>query len=150
MAIVDLTSETLDLFIQRVNALNADTSGKWGKMNSAQMLTHLRLSTEGGLGEIPVKDRSNFIMRMMGPIVMSGRIPMPKKAKTAPEYVGDAGENFDEEKAAFIDAMGRFVKRCEEEPDKPMLHPLFGPMTVAQWQRGHGVHFAHHLKQFGV
>jgi hypothetical protein len=151
MPVKDLNADSAPQFVARINAIRADTQREWGTMTPAEMCKHMTLSIEGGLGNVAFKDRSNPLIRLALPIVFSGLIPMPKgRAKTAPEYVATDADAFDEERDRLLDAISRFLEWCEENPDASARHPLFGMLTVAQWQRGHGLHLEHHLQQFGV
>ncbi len=151
MASKDLNSDTVQRYVDRINEVKGDTSRLWGTMTSAQMMAHLKLSVQAGLEEIPIEDHSNFLFRTLRPVLFSGLIPMPKgRAQTAPEYKVAQCGTFEEEKQGLLDALDRFLEQCKNKPTVTPRHPLFGLMTIPQWQRGHGLHFEHHLRQFGV
>lgn len=151
MSIPNLDPEGLKFFTDRIRQITSESTRQWGTMSAAQMLIHLNLSVKGSLGEIPLKDRSNFLLRLARPIVFSGYIPMPKgKAKTAPEYEVQDDSDVEIEMPLLLDTLDRFIHMCELSPDDKPLHPLFGPMTIPQWQKGHALHFEHHLRQFNV
>ncbi len=146
-----LNRQTLESYIGRVKAIAEVPRGKWGTMSAAQMFNHMNLSIGGSLGEVPIEDKSNFALKLMRPIIFSGLVPFPKgRAQTAPEFVAKDECDFAEEQEKLVSMLERFVEMCEQDPDGTRLHPLFGPMTMPQWQQGHAVHFEHHLKQFGV
>lgn len=151
MASKDFNSDTAQGFYDRINVVKEETKRLWGKMSPAQMMAHLKLSVQGGLGEIPIEDHSNFFFKLLRPVLFSGLIPTPKgRAPTVPEYEVDSCGSFDEEQKGLLDALNRFLDLCEAEPDSTPQHPLFGEMTIPQWQRGHALHFDHHLRQFGA
>lgn len=151
MSIKDLNAGTASHYIDRINAISGDTPRVWGTMTPAQMCAHMSLSIEGGLGEVDFKDRGNFVIRLMLPVIFSGVIPMPKgRAKTAPEYVAPDTAEFQPEQDRLLKNIQRFLDDCESNPGAKHNHPFFGMMNVAQWQRGHALHLNHHLQQFGV
>ncbi|HYG78614.1 MAG TPA: DUF1569 domain-containing protein [Planctomycetota bacterium] len=60
-----------------------------------------------------------------------------------------AGE-FSAEQNGLEADIRRFIELSEKEPERLGLHPMFGPQPLKKWQRMHGMHFDHHLRQFGV
>jgi hypothetical protein len=148
---MDLTTQTLPAFLARIETIGDDSQRQWGTMTPAQMFAHLDLSVKAGIGEIEVTDRSTLAFRVLRPLLFSGLIPMPKgKAKTAPEYLATSTGTTEEEKAKLAATLQRFVAACDADPNFTRLHPLFGVMPAAAWQRGNGLHIEHHLKQFGA
>ena len=50
----------------------------------------------------------------------------------------------------FTDAFLSFLEHYEENENAYALHPFYGQLNYAQWQRLHTKHFAHHFEQFGL
>ena len=152
MAPIFVTHDTRDRIVQRLETIGADTSRKWGKMQPIEMIAHLRRALEISLGEVEVKDESNFLMRsILVPIVFSGYLPWPKgKLKTLPVFLATPEGDIDEEKTKLVAALDRFIEASEKEPEKKALSPAFGWLTLGYWRKVHGIHTDHHLRQFGV
>ncbi len=147
----DLTTETASQILDRINALSPDSQRAWGTMTVEDMVKHLRLGVQASIGELEVEDNSNLVFKLLRPLLFSGILPKPKGKAPAPnEYLVTSSGKFDDERDQLVGAVERFVELCDREPDATPLHPLFGNMTIPQWQRGHALHFDHHLEQFGV
>ena len=152
MAAIFLTNDTRDQIVQRLEKIGADTSRKWGVMQPIEMIAHLRRAFEISLGEVEVRDESNFVVRnVLGPIAFSGLLPWPKgKLKTLPVFLATPEGDIEEEKTKLVAAVDRFVEASEKEPEKKALSPAFGWLTLGYWRKVHGIHTDHHLRQFGV
>jgi oxepin-CoA hydrolase/3-oxo-5,6-dehydrosuberyl-CoA semialdehyde dehydrogenase len=152
MAAQNLNREMLPWFIERVAKLRADTPRQWGTMDAARMVQHLIFMTETSLGMHEVPDRSTPIVRKMGWwLVFCLFTTWPKGRYKSFDFQmpAPAGE-FPVQQAALIRLMECFVAELEATPERKTLSPLLGMITLKQWSRVHGVHNAHHLRQFGV
>ena len=152
MAALLLTDDTKAQFIERIGKIAADTPRQWGTMQPIEMVAHLRRGFEISLGEVAVKDESNFFLRyIIGPIAFSGWLPWPKgKLKTLPIFLAKPVGDIDQEKENLLAALDRFLAAAEKEPEKKALSPAFGPLTLEYWRQVHGIHADHHLRQFGA
>jgi hypothetical protein len=56
----------------------------------------------------------------------------------------------EQERTQLFQAMDRYIRLLQKEPDKVVPSPAFGRMDIAYWARVHGIHFEHHCKQYGV
>lgn len=147
----DLSAETLPLFRERVAALTPAAARKWGSLTPARMLRHLREMVGMSLGEVEAPDESNFIFRaVVRPLFFEWMTTWPHNLKAPDRFTPDAEGDLEVEREALLAALARFVARQSAEPDRVASHPVFGPQTLRYWGRLHGVHFAHHFRQFGV
>lgn len=153
MAIIDLTAENLDACKEQVKRLNADSERQWGEMDVVRMLRHLRTTIAISLGEVEeVKDISVPLVRnlvwFLFFVVFNS---FPKSKLKAPDYWTPACDaDFDSERGQLLSDMDRFVERLKKDPNEKQITPLIGPLTLTKWAHFHGVHFNHHLKQFGI
>lgn len=151
MAWQHLNRQTLSAFEGRIEALRPGQPPRWGRMTPTQMLAHLHRTLLVSLGEVEVPDRSNWLTRTIGRWLVFHVLPWPKgRAKSPPEYVAEPAGDFVFERDRLVEAMHRFVEAAETEPERRERSPLLGPMTLRYWRRVHGIHFDHHLRQFGV
>jgi oxepin-CoA hydrolase/3-oxo-5,6-dehydrosuberyl-CoA semialdehyde dehydrogenase len=152
MAVVPLTSPNLNIFERRIGAIQPESRRRWGKLEPAAVLRHLRAAVELSLGEVAFRDQSTFFSRTVGRrIVFRSWMPWPKGKIKAPDELTPAAEgDCDQERAKLLEAIRRFVAAAEREPERTGLHTMFGPMTLKEWQRAHGKHFEHHFEQYGV
>lgn len=136
--------------IDRVELLNEDSTGQWGKMDVAQMLSHCQNPLAVALGRKSLK-KPNFFMKMIYKSFKSAMYndrPWKKNLGTSPEYVVDSNKDFSKEKNALKEILSGFYEMRTQEKWDP--HPVFGQFTQDQWGKLQYKHLDHHLKQFGV
>ena len=152
MPLANLTQSNLPRFIERIDRLSADTKPKWGEMDSARMLAHMRVIVEMSLGEGGHGDHSTWWQRnVVRPIAFSVLPTWPKgKIKVPERYTPVSDATFEEERAKLYEAFRRFTEALERDPTCVNPHALFGPCTLKYWSRMHARHFEHHFQQFGI
>ncbi|HSB27627.1 MAG TPA: DUF1569 domain-containing protein [Pyrinomonadaceae bacterium] len=135
--------------VSRVQSLSASSSGRWGSMDVASMLQHLRLSACMALGELPVPSVNKRVFQVF-PLkhLILYVFPFPKGAPTAPLLKPVQGTSLEEERAAVLELMERIGTGPTEGPGP--AHPLFGPLSRREWGVVIYKHSDHHLKQFGA
>ena len=133
----------------RVRSLSASSTARWGSMDVAGMLHHLRLSALMALGElaVPSKSKRAFQVFPLKHLILYV-LPFPKGAPTAPELKVSDTKSFEEERTALLDLLERIGTGAGEGggPD----HPLLGPLSRREWGVATYKHTDHHLKQFGA
>lgn len=133
----------------RLRSLTESSTRRWGSMDVASMLQHLRLSSRMALGELPVPSANKRAFQMF-PLkhLILYVLPFPKSAPTAPELKSSVSVSFEEERAALLELLER-MGTGPTEGEGP-AHPLFGPMTYREWGVATYKHADHHLRQFGA
>ena len=133
----------------RVRSLSVSSTRRWGSMDVASMLRHLRLSTRMALGELPVPSANKRVFQLF-PLkhLILYVLPIPKGAPTAPELKCSVSVSFEEERAALIELLDQ-IGTGPSEGEGP-AHPLFGPLTWREWGVATYKHTDHHLRQFGA
>ena len=58
--------------------------------------------------------------------------------------------NLDEAKQQLLDSIIAYNTFFESSPDITTVHPRFGKLNYAEWERFHPKHFEHHFKQFDI
>ena len=135
--------------VSRVRSLSASSTRRWGTMDVAGMLRHLRLSALMTTGELPVasaKKRAFQVFPLKHLILYV--FPFPKGAPTAPELKSDVAASLEEERAALLELLEQIGTGVREGMGP--AHPLFGPLTWREWGVATYKHTDHHLKQFGA
>lgn len=135
--------------ISRLNSLSASSTRRWGSLDVAGMLQHLRRSAQMTLGELPVPSKSKRALQTF-PLkhLILYVIPFPKGAPTAPELKPVDAVSFEAERAALLGMLEQ-IGTGPREGQGP-AHPLFGPLTWQEWGVATYKHTNHHLKQFGA
>lgn len=134
---------------RRVRSLSVSSTARWGSMDVAGMLRHLRLATLMALGEysVPSANKRAFQVFPLKHLILYV-LPFPKGAPTAPELKSEAAASFEEERAALLELLERIGTGLRDGmgPD----HPLFGPLSWREWGVATYKHTDHHLRQFGA
>jgi hypothetical protein len=141
---------TADAILFRLEQLQPNSKSLWGKMNVAQMLSHLQAPVEVAIGEKTLK--RNLIGMLLGSFAKKQLVndkPFKKSLPTDGSYIRKSEHVFDEEKTKLISLFNRFVAGGTAGLIKSP-HPFFGKMTEAEWSYSLWKHFDHHLRQFGV
>ena len=101
------------------------------------------------LGDLPVKPKHATIPRTaLFKWLFLNVLPFPKGAPTAKELISRAPETWEVERSQLIELMKR--AGGDEARSVTAEHPLFGPLTRAQWGQLAWKHLDHHLRQFGA
>lgn len=129
----------------RLAGLKPDAKPLWGTLNAGRLLAHLIDLFEVTFAERPVTIRKGPMNSAFGRWMLS-TMPLPKNAKTDPEYLKRPVGDFEQDKARVLKYIDRFA-----EPDKHTFgaSPWVGQMSPEQWAKSHYTHLMHHLKQFG-
>lgn len=147
-----LESGTADWFKQRLMAIQPDARPAWGKLTPAGLMAHLRHTLQVSLGEVEVHDTSNIFMRTIGRILafhLFTKWP-GGKIKAPADWTPEPKAEFEVERDQALAALDRFAEAATLDPTRRTVSPLLGPITLDYWQHVHGVHMAHHFRQFGV
>lgn len=138
----------------RVGKLKEQTPGRWGKLNSNQMVCHLSMAAKMALGEVQVPDQSNLITRTLVRWLFLNNIKPPgrKKGKIQTfEQVDVIKQNMQVDTLAMelsnYQAILHRILRTETLCNK---HPLFGKMSRKDWGLLCYAHADYHLTQFDV
>lgn len=152
MARIDLDSSTLPEFQRRLAAISSTEQRQWGTMSLAQMFAHLRIVFEISTEERETKDESRaWLLPILWVLMFRVWTNWPKgRIKTSPQMLDDSAEDVEDERARLIASMGRFVECSESDPERIVLEPLLGRISLKKWRRVHGVHCDYHLRQFGA
>lgn len=133
----------------RLAALEPDSSRRWGKMDSAQMLLHCALALEAATGVRPRKQA--FIGRMLGPFIrplLLGKRPFGRNSPTDPAFMVTGPQEFETGRIRLATLLDRFVQRGPEKAGQT-THPFFGRLSGDEWGLLMHKHLDHHLRQFG-
>jgi uncharacterized protein DUF1569 len=139
--------------LRRLRTVRAGSVARWGRMSAHQMVCHLSDSFRMAIGEKPMSDDSTALRRTIVKwIVLYLPLPWPAGILTRPEIDQEVGGtrpvNFEAD-VADLEALMAAVT-AEKRSFAWRTHPLFGPMSEADWLRWAYLHVDHHLRQFGA
>lgn len=143
--------ETTEKIFKRIDALDAQSQGLWGKMNVAQMLAHLCVPYEQIMGENT--DQSPWYIRILVQIflkrTLTNEVPYKKNSPTAPAFLKVDTHEFEKEKARLKNYIKEIEKMgAEKLCSIPSLS--LGILKEKEWNNMLYKHLDHHLRQFGV
>ena len=135
---------------RRLRLLRPDCVRRWGRMTAHQMVCHLADAFRMATGERSPSPAMNFFTRtVVKGIALYLPLPWPRGIVTRPEVdplrQGTRPTTFAADLAQVEPLMDRFLAAADRRS-----HPIFGPMSRAQWLRWGWLHTDHHLRQFGA
>lgn len=147
-----LNKENLPAFVRRLEAIKPEDKPRFGTLTPPGMVRHLRHMIELSLGEASEPDQSNIFFRIVvRPLFFHVFTTWPGgKFKGPPSITPSADGDLDSERKLLLEKLARFADLAAAEPQRPTAHPIFGSVPLGYWTRMHGVHFEHHLRQYGV
>jgi hypothetical protein len=138
---------TRSVILRRLQRLTPATKPNWGEFNAARMVCHLNDSIDVALGEISShslnrKAFQHFPLKHLAMYV----VPFPKGFPAPPEMLSSAPATFAADRQRLFDLIDRLATAPKAQGTE---HPLFGPLTMDEWNALQWKHIGHHLKQFG-
>lgn len=144
----------LENLIKRLTRLTPESTRRWGTLTPPELLVHLNdangiaLNTHPSSGE-RAAGRPSRVIKI---IALYLPFKWPKGIKTLaaldPRRNGTPPAEFEQDRARVIDGL-RAIAGNRDGLLNPQ-HPMFGPMSRANWQRWAYLHIDHHLRQFGL
>jgi hypothetical protein len=134
---------------QRIERLTPGAQRQWGRMTPHQMVCHLSDAFRMSAGERQPAGIDNFVTRsLIRFVALHTSLAWPKGIKTVPEADQERGgtkpAEWDRDCAELLRLVEAFA------PKDGHKHPIFGPLTGAEWSVWGFRHADHHLRQFGV
>ncbi len=134
----------------RIDTLTASTQRQWGKMDVAQMLTHVHRALKTATGELKLKRTLiGFLFGRLAKRKLLSEKPWSHNLPTDPRFVVDDARDFRTEKIALLTTIWRFAQAGTAGISRDG-HPFFGRLTPEEWGILMYRHLDHHLCQFGA
>jgi hypothetical protein len=147
-----LDAAMCDKLCRDLAQLRDDAKPLWGTMSAPQMRGHMWSVLEYTMGtgdEMPF--RGNALSRhIFRHLILSGALKIPRGIKM-PRQKSGKPVPVPECSAEQLEASVRkFVAGMENGGFEPRMHPFFGRLSSAEWQKFHVAHFKHHFSQFVI
>jgi oxepin-CoA hydrolase/3-oxo-5,6-dehydrosuberyl-CoA semialdehyde dehydrogenase len=146
-----MTRETLQ---ERLDLLTPAAAVRFGIMTPQHMLEHLILTLKLSSGRIPMTEFvPNEKQLAQKQALLYTDIPFPQGIKVPgiPDTLMELRfPDLTSAKAALLASWDAYQDLFQQEPGKTTIHPRFGPLNHADWEKFHAKHMDHHLGQFGV
>jgi Protein of unknown function (DUF1569) len=142
-------------FVAMVQQLQADATGKWGKMNAQQMVEHVTafIKLSSGRLQFPVVTPAEHLPKYKAfllsdkefrentkaPAEILGEEPLPLRNSSMETAIAGLQQSIDE-----------FTDYFQADTPGPTAHPVFGELNFEEWVLLHYKHLVHHAKQFGL
>ena len=134
--------------------LRSDSPALWGKMSPQHMLEHvsalfyLARSPEKGFCVTPpdkldkaraflYDDEKTFRPNTVAPGLPAEPLPL-------------RFDSFDTARDKLLGSIEAFYAYFAAHPGVETLHPIFGALSLEDWERFHHKHLTHHFRQFGL
>jgi hypothetical protein len=134
--------------LARFDKLTPERRPVWGRMTYAQMMAHVADPMKAAMGEKVVAAKPSLLTNPIVRHMIIFRMPWPKGAPTAPEFVHAEEPDFKASLALLRATVEQFAATGEHGRREP--HPLFGALSHKAWGRLAYRHLDHHLRQFGA
>jgi hypothetical protein len=139
---------TYEQIVKRVELLQPDSPGRWGRFTCPQMVVHITDAFALYVGELDAAAKRSPLQYAPLKHAFVYLLPIPRNVPTAPELISRVPGDWHDEVVRLLEAMSRFTahRLRNEWPE----HPVFGRLSC----RAYGVlaykHTDHHLRQFGA
>jgi hypothetical protein len=146
------TARDREEILFRLREVRPESPRLWGRMSAHQMICHLSDSFRMAIGQKPVSRIGGALQqRMLRWVALHLPLRWPAgRIRTRPEIdqeaAGTPPSDFDAD-LAELEALFRMVTAEIRSVEWPP-HPMFGPMSRADWLRWGYLHMDHHLRQF--
>lgn len=134
--------------IARINNLNEETKGLWGKMSAAQMLWHCQVPVRNAIENKNTGRKGNLLIRLFLKKWLYNDSPWRKNMPTAAIARARDEKDFAREKEILLGMLAELYELRNRKNWN--AHPIFGTFTPEQWGQMQYKHLDHHLTQFGV
>ena len=145
-----LNHSDLNSLMIRLNRIKPDTKARWGKMDAAQMIVHLRDPLLAAMGKRKVIPQSSILSTWPVNKLMALYLPWPKGAPTHPDFIQGLGGSIPESFEKDFENLLQTISEFASFKGTYAKQPVFGDFSNWEWARLMWRHINHHLKQFGV
>ena len=142
----------LELILEKLSKLSADTLPLWGSMSAQRMVEHLTDTLQIATGKNPQEllipedkvERMQAFLDTDKPMARGIEVPFaPRDWKLRHEEIDLA---IDE----FTDEWLNFEEYYFENPTATQRHSYYGDLNYDQWRKLNDKHLNHHFEQFGL
>ena len=143
-----------DSLIDKLNYIDEETSPKWGKMNSFQMINHCNNFIEVSLGIQEISLWKRLFGRLFGKVFLKYLKSLdfdinkyPKNSKTLKEFKPFISQE------SFLNQKNRLtenLKIVKELKSHYTIHNIYGKIETRLFKKIVHFHTSYHFNQFGI
>jgi hypothetical protein len=144
-------AKTTETILERLNKLTNTTQPLWGKMNAAQMLSHLNVAYDIDSGKIKTETPAlmKFMLKLFLKPILVNEKPYNKNSRTAPIFLISSEKDFEKEKKSLIDNILESQNNGVTFYEGRVSNSV-GKLTANEWSNMYYKHIDHHFTQFGI
>ena len=134
---------------RRVQSVTPTQARVWGTITAHQMVVHLADASEAVLRRRPFTVTPRSSNRLLKWVALTLPLPWPRNLKSGAEPAARTvlAAEFPADRDRAVSTLRELAAATGGGlADK---HPIFGPMSPAEWHRWAYLHTDHHLRQFG-
>lgn len=134
--------------------LNETTSAQWGNMGPQHMVEHLIYFVQMSTGKVKAElSVPQEMVEKAKSFILSPTTEFRENTKA--NFLPDEPQplqlaSLEEAKNNLYKEVDNFFTYFQNNPEAREIHPVFGSLNFGEWKTGHGKHFRHHFKQFGL
>lgn len=135
--------------------LNAETPAIFGIMTPQHMIEHLTITVKISnnrikIPEFELSEKQKFQKTALLDTPMEFPRGVVAPSMTEGELMPLKNADLAEAKAQLLGSMITYDDFFAADPAATSVHPRFGKLNYAEWERFHSKHFKHHFEQFGI
>jgi hypothetical protein len=137
---------------RRLKTVSAGSQRRWGRMDAHQMVCHLSDSFLAVTGRKHMSMATGVLQRtVIKWFALYAPLRWPPGYPTRPEIDQAIGGTRPGDFATDMALLETLFVEFTTDPTSldGLQHPIFGPMSTADWLRWAYLHMDHHLRQFG-
>lgn len=136
-----------------LNELKPETPAQWGSLMPQYMIEHLSSTMKYSNGKVEHKLYTPTEHLEKYRKVLFADRDFPKFFKS-PVFEKDLpalnNKNMAEATEELLQEMECFYQYFENDPERKVMHGVFGKLNYQEWLIYHNKHFQHHFNQFGL
>ncbi|WP_343849119.1 DUF1569 domain-containing protein [Algoriphagus jejuensis] len=135
--------------------LTVDTPAKFGIMTPHHMVEHLTITVKISYNRIKIPEfELNEKQHLQKKALLDTPLEFPKgilaPGMNAGELMPLRSADLAEAKKQLMASVLAYHEFFAADPHAKSVHPRFGKLTYAEWERFHPKHFKHHFEQFRI
>ncbi len=140
---------------QRLEKLREHTLAQFGIMTPQHMVEHLTLTVKISYNRIKIpefvpNEKQLAQKRILLDTPAQFPLGVVAPGTTAGDLLPLKYTSLSEAKEQLLASLNAYNGYFHSTPDATSVHPRFGSLNHAEWERFHRKHFEHHLEQFGL
>lgn len=145
----------IELIEKSLEKLGTDTLAKFGIMTPQHMIEHLTVTIKISYNRIKIPEfELSEKQKFQKAALLDTPMDFPKGVLAPGMDIGELmplrRSNLAEAKKQLLSSILGYHDFFTTDSTATSVHPRFGKLDYAEWERFHRKHFKHHFEQFGI